>query len=871
MRGAFKLGWLACLAALPLPAAQASDAGEFFELRVRPVLAKNCYACHTDSHMGGLRLDSRGQVLKGGNSGPAIVPGDAERSLLVQAVSHTHDRLKMPPSGKLKDAEIADLKTWVNAGAVWPEGHTPAAAKPGYKITAEQRAFWAFQPLRNPSLPQVRNDAWAKGPIDRFILATLEARGLTPVRPADRRTLIRRATLDLIGLPPTPEEVDAFLKDPAPDAFAGVVDRLLASPHYGERWGRYWLDVARYSDDKLDSERDNPYPNAFRYRDWVIQAFNDDMPYDLFVKAQIAGDLLADAPKYEAGLGFYALSPEFQDDRVDATTRGFLALTVACAQCHDHKFDPIPTQDYYSLLGVFNNTESHEYPLAPEKVVAAYRAQKEKLDKREKELKEFAARQAGELADILAEKTARFLLASRKLDSADALDKDVLARWEKYLAKRDHEHQFLKRWDELAGANAPVAELRKAAQDFQNLLMAVNEEKKVIDQKNRITLGLNPSREDLSRASLLSLERDKYVLWSDVFEEPKGVLYFGTEQIARYLQGEWKDHLERLRAEVKDLKAQLPAQYPFLHGIADGTKQKKQRVYLRGSEDNPGEEAPPRFLAILSAPARKNFSRGSGRLELAEAISDPRNPLTARVMVNRIWQHHFGQGLVRTPSNFGQLGDRPSHPELLDYLAARFVENHWSMKAMHREIMLSAAYQLSADYSAKAYAEDPENRLLWRANRRRLDIEALRDTLLSVAGDLDLSAGGPPARFDAQNKRRTVYGYVSRRKLDGMLALFDFPNPNNTSEQRMATNVPLQRLFFMNGDLVAQESKRLASRLGAVAGEREGIRRAYRLVFDREPRPEEMNLGLEFLKASKDAWTQYAQVLLSSNEVSYVE
>jgi len=857
MRRAIKLALITSIAALlewcaagPLAAAEADNPGEFFELRVRPVLAKNCYTCHTESQMGGLRLDSRERVVKGGNSGPAILPGDAEHSLLIQAVSQTHARLKMPPGGKLKDDEIASLKNWVNAGAVWPETGPVIAVKSEYKITPEQRAFWSFQPVHDAAPPQVRHAAWVKGPIDRFILAGLEARDLTPAPAADKRTLIRRATFDLIGLPPTPAEVDAFEKDSAPDAFAKVVDRLLASPHYGERWGRYWLDVARYSDDKLDSERDNPYPNAFRY-----------------------GDLLPgdERVKNEAGLGFYALSPEFQDDRVDATTRGFLGLTVACAQCHNHKYDPIPAQDYYSLLGIFNNTEPHEYPLAPESIVAVYRTRKEKVEKQEEALKDFVARQGGELADILAEKTARFLMASRKLAPAEGLDPTTSARWEKYLAKRDREHPYLKRWDELAARDASPEEFQKAAREFQDALLAINTEKKIVDDKNHITLGLHPSRDDLSSASLISLDRDKYILWRDVFEEPKGVLYFDEKRIGPYLQGEWKAHLDQMQAELKTLKAVLPPVYPFLHGIEDAKTLKTQRVYLRGNHDSLGEDAPPRFPAILSDGTRQTFTHGSGRLELAEAIVDPRNPLTARVMVNRIWQHHFGQGLVRTPSNFGQLGDRPSHPELLDYLARRLVESKWSVKAMHREIMLSAAYQLGTEYSAKAAADDPENRLLWRANRRRLDIEAIRDTLLFVAGDLDLSSGGPPQRLNADNKRRTVYGLVSRRKLDGMLALFDFPNPNNTSEQRMATNVPLQRLFFMNGDLVAQESASLAKRLSAEAGDRARIRQAYRLVFEREPSGEEMTLGLTFLQESHEAWPRYAQVLLSSNELSFVE
>ncbi|MFN7992496.1 MAG: PSD1 and planctomycete cytochrome C domain-containing protein [Bryobacteraceae bacterium] len=870
MPRALKLAWLAPLAALPLAGAEATNPAEFFELNVRPVLARSCYGCHTEARSGGLRLDSRGEILKGGNSGAAIMPGDAEHSLLIQAVSQTHERLKMPPGGKLKESEIANLKAWVNGGAVWPDT-TPASSQPKYQITAEQRAYWAFQPVREPTPPSVRNSVWAKTPIDRFILAALEQHGLEPAQPAGKRALIRRATFDLTGLPPTPEEVDAFLNDAGPNAFSRVVDRLLASPHYGERWGRYWLDVSRYSDDKLDSERDNPYANAFRYRDWVIQALNDDMPYNAFVKAQIAGDLLPEPERSKslAGLGFYALSPEFQDDRVDATSRGFLGLTVACAQCHNHKFDPIPTQDYYSLLGIFNNTEIHEYPLAPDDVVAAYRARKEKIEKGEKELKEYVERQGDELAGILAGKTTRYMLAARKLSKADGLDGEVLERWQRYLDKKTRKHPYLKLWDELVARDAATADFEKAAREFQDLVLAVNEEKKLIDQKNRITLGLNPSRDDLSSASLLSLERDKFVLWEDIFDDPHGVLSFGTEALGKRLQGEWKEHLERLQADVKEWKAALPPQYPFLHGIAEAPKFKTQRIYLRGNQDSLGDEAPPRFLAILSGPARTNFSHGSGRLELAEAITDPRNPLTARVMVNRIWQHHFGQGLVRTPSNFGQLGDRPSHPELLDYLAARFVAGGWSIKAMHREIMLSAAYQESADYSEKAFAIDPENRFLWRANRRRLDVESLRDSLLFVAGDLDPAAGGPASRLGPENKRRTVYGYVSRRKLDGMLALFDFPNPNNTSESRMTTNVPLQRLFFMNGDLVATASKDLVRRVGEQGGDRERIRRAYRLVYERHPSAEEMRLGLEFLRSGN--WNQYAQVLLSSNEVSYVD
>jgi len=376
----------------------ADDPRHDFEMQVRPVLAKNCWPCHSQSAMGGLRLDSRQAALKGGKSGAAIVEGKSADSLLIQAVTHTHERLKMPPSGKLSDTEVAALRTWIDNGAYWPADDKPEKQAGGeYKITPEQRAFWAFQPVRKPAVTDS---------IDKFILDRLQHEGLKPVGRADKRTLIRRATLDLTGLPPTSDEGDAFLKDSSPDAFAKVVDRLLASPRYGERWGRYWLDVARYSDDKFNSTEEELHPNAWRYRNWVIHAFNADMPYDRFVKAQIAGDTIGEP----AGLGFYALSPEMQDDRVDATTRGFLGLTVACATCHDHKFDPIPTKDFYSLQGVFSSTKLDEYPLAPKDVVEAWKTRKKELDHQQKAVDKFYGTQRELLAEVLAAQAGRYLM-----------------------------------------------------------------------------------------------------------------------------------------------------------------------------------------------------------------------------------------------------------------------------------------------------------------------------------------------------------------------------------------------------------------------------------------------------------------------------
>jgi hypothetical protein len=894
------LGWLLILQ-MPALAAQGGgneQAMEFFENRIRPVLAKRCLACHTESRMGGLQLDTREGLLKGGNSGPAIVPHDPDNSLLIQAVRRTHERIKMPPPGKLPDEEIADLTTWVKMGALWPESRaalSPSNQKGNYVITAEQRAFWAFQPVRKPPLPRVKDNAWPKSPIDQFILSKLEEKGLRPVKPAKRRALIRRATFDLIGLPPTPEEVDAFVNDSSPDAFAKVIDRLLASPHYGERWGRYWLDYARYADEKFARE-DAKYANAFRYRDWVMQAFNDDMPYDLFVKAQIAGDLIKpeNGQDLKAGLGFFGLSPQDQDDRVDVTTRVFLGLTGGCARCHDHKYDPISTKDYYSLLGIFRSTEYHEAALAPESVVGDYQQRKQKIKAQKEAIKEFTDKQANELGEILAGKTSKYMVAAWKVitgskpaaDSVaeeDKLDCETLERWIKYLQKPGKEHQYLKPWDDLlARGGGSLDDVKPIADAFQALVLSVTAEKKAIDDRNYVALGgAKGIKETKTRqfTNIESLEVKKYYLWRDLFSEPYsreafkaegGVLYYGPKQIDRFLSLEWRDHLQSMRGDLAALEKTLPPQYPFLHAIRDSEKPANIKVEIRGDPENLGEEAPRRFLGILCDGECPQFTRGSGRLELADAIASLKNPLTARVMVNRIWQLHFGQGIVRTPSNFGLLGDRPSHPELLDYLSSRFVENKWSVKAMHKEIMLSATYALSTEESPRNIAQDPENRLFWRANMiPRLDAESLRDALLAVSGNLDLSMGGPAAPLTDDNKRRTVYGYVNRNKLDRMLQLFDFPDPNTTSERRLITVGPLQQLYFMNSSFVALQAKALANRLNSAARNDTGkITLAYRLLFGRLPTQPEIRLGLDFLTQTHQGWAQYAQALLNSSEFS---
>ncbi|HJZ92259.1 MAG TPA: PSD1 and planctomycete cytochrome C domain-containing protein [Gemmataceae bacterium] len=689
---------------------------EFFEKQVRPLLVEKCQECHgSQKQKGGLRLDSRAAVLAGGSSGPVVVAGDPAKSRLVEAIGYA-DTLRMPPKGRLSTDQVATLTSWVKMGLPWPEtaGARPATTGSTLKVTAKDREFWSFRPVREPPLPTVKNQDLARSAVDRFILAKLEEKGLRPVVVADKRALIRRATFDLIGLPPTPDEIDAFLADESPEAFARVVDRLLASPHYGERWARHWLDIARYGEDQAHTFQARKYPDGFRYRDWVVKAFNTDMPYDRFVTEQIAGDLLDGPDRVDrlAATGYFALGPVYYgratadelDDRVDTLTRGFLGLTVACARCHDHKFDPIPTTDYYSLAGIFSSSDYKEHVLTPE------------------------------------------------------------------------------------GG---------------------------IDEK--------------------------------AVQEP-------TDKMA-------KD-------KKKDPRK------PVIHSLAEGAKTADLKVHIRGNPATLGEDAPRRFLTVLAGDDPPRFAKGSGRLELARAVASKDNPLIARVIVNRLWAWHFGRGIVGTPSNFGALGERPTHPELLDYLAARFMAEGWSIKTLHREIMLSATYQLGTKYDTRSAAVDPDNKLLWRMNRRRLEVEPWRDSMLAVAGNLDPTTGGPPADLSSpDNRRRTLYGSVSRHNLDPQLRLFDFPDPNLTSDRRPVTSVPLQQLFVLNSEFMARQAKSLAARvMAAEPVDSTRIRQAFLLTYGRPPNDRELRLGEEFLSVGgADAWEKYAHVLLSANEFAFVD
>lgn len=886
------------LALLSSSVVAGSEAADFFETRIRPLLVKNCFACHTDTQMGGLRLDARQNIMKGGSRGPAVKPGSPQGSLLIQAVTQSHPDLKMPPQGKLSPEQIEDLRAWIRDGAVWPEAQAAMAEQEPeqeYVIRPEYREFWSFQPVRKPETPGLDGDTWSRTDLDRFILEQLEQQDLRPGKRASKRMLIRRATLDLTGLPPTPKEVDDFVADSSPDAFAKVVDRLLDSPHYGERWGRHWLDLARYGAGVSSASRDSPYPHAYRYRDWVIDAFNRDMPYDRFVKAQLAADLFPEDERVDLlpALGFHALS-NHDVDRVDVTGRVLMGLTLGCAQCHDHKYDPIPTKDFYSLQGVFSSSRKHQYPLASDQVVQAYKDAKKRADDKKIEIDEFLKRVTDQLIDIFMTQTADYMTAAwRVMEGGEetgsvaretSLDEEILKKWVAFLNETDRDHPFLDEWDQSRRGATPER-TREMAERFQETLLAIHKEKREMDDVTYVRLGGAKgarNQGNRTRTPVEFIDPVKYYLWEDVaigphyragLQQPGGVYFLGPDEIERMLNPAWIRYLDRQEAELKSLEEAVPPLYPYIHGYRDSDEPKDLQVAIRGDKENLGPVAPRRFLRILSRGDPKPFAQGSGRWELAAAIASPGNPLTARVMVNRIWQHHFGRGIVTSASNFGRLGERPTHPELLDYLAVRFVESGWSVKSIHREMMMSATYQLSSGMIERNYEKDAENRYYWRFNmRKRLDAEALRDSMLAVAGNLDRTQGGPGKPLDDENHRRAVYGLVSRTQPNRMLTLFDFPDARNTASKRSVTMGPLQRLYFLNNSFVVQQAERLAERVEKEAGADHArrIRRSYELLYARPATNKEVKTGLKFLKSGDTSWTQYAQMLLASSEFTAV-
>jgi hypothetical protein len=926
-------GWSGISLAAPAAGPASAEGLELFEREIRPLLLAECDSCHgAKLQQGGLRLTDRAALLKGGDRGPALTPGDPGRSLLLRAVRH-EGALKMPPTRPLAPRQVESLERWIRLGAPWPARRAGGPVLGDQtRIFAESKRHWAYQPVRRPAPPRVKNAGWVRTPVDAFVLARLESAGLSPAPTADRRTLIRRVTYDLIGLPPSAAEVEAFVADTDPRAYDRVVERLLALPQYGERWGRHWLDVARYADTKdgvlmYGDARIRPY--AYTYRDYVIRALNEDTPYDQFVREQLAADQIEPPvePWRLAAQGFLTLGRQFDnnihdviDDQIDTVTRGFLGLTVSCARCHDHKYDAVPIADYYSLYGVFASSEAPvELPLItdappPPDFDTKYRQQKQQLEKMvadqyallsetaRQRVSDYVVHAATTAPDPL--ETAVFFLSL----SPEDLRPQIVARWRRLLERRaTPADPIFGPWSELMsgppadmaarcetvvarwrqrnpGANPLVAEALLAARpgDRAALARVYGDLLKRVYEESKATPAPSPTP---ARQELLQL-----------VSGPESPCFFPRVHTYYYMNRAEKDAYGGMRNGLDVLAVQNPGAPPRAMLLRDNSELYEPRVFQRGNPASPGDRVPRQFLKLLAGPARRPFPRGSGRLDLAEAIVHPQNPLTPRVLVNRVWMHHLGEPLVASPSDFGSRSSPPTHPELLDWLAAELRDptyrvsaapgspaRLWSLKHLHRVIVLSNTYrQASADRQASR-KRDPENRLLWRANRRRLDFEQMRDTLLAVSGELEARMFGRPDRdaLDPASRRRTVYALVDRQSLPEVFRAFNFAQPDQSIERRPNTTVPQQALFGLNSPFVAARARALAAR-PEVAGAPEPtgrVRALYRAVLAREPADAELAAGLSFLTtpASTGVPSQlsplerYAQVLLQTNEVMFLD
>jgi len=891
--------------------ASASENDHFFEAKVRPLLVDHCFNCHSVAKgkaKGGLRLDSRKGILEGGERGLAIVPGKPDESLLIKAVRRHDPDLQMPPDKALTSGQIATLETWIRNGAEYPVSPSAAPQK-------NAAPHWAFQPIHEPRIP----DSASSNPIDALIAAKLESKGLKPSTRADKRTLIRRAYFDLIGLPPTWEQVNDFERDESPLAFEKVVDQLLASPHYGERWGRHWLDVARYADTKdgvLMYGEDRIRPFAYTYRDYVIRAFNADVPFDRIIHEQLAADMIEPAvePWRLAALGFLTLGRMYDgnihdviDDRIDTMSRGLLGLTVSCARCHDHKFDPIPTTDYYSLYGVFTSCEQ---PLVLPQLDPEQRGPAEfekKYAAKKQQIERMLDEQYYLLSRTMRAQTADYLVrvATTPPDPMEtavvffSLDPDsvrlpLVAQWRRYIATHSSpDDPIFGIWHELIALPDADFEqkagiiLNKWQNDNRQVNQLVVEALRRVPPRNkadvaRVYGNLLAHVWEESRAAAESMGDDWDQLLA-VMSGPESPMYFPKSKTQPFMARAASDAFGKLNLELDKLAVNEPAAPPRAMVVFDSLVSIEPRVLVRGNPGRLGDFVPRQFLGAIAGPNRRPFTKGSGRLELAKAITDRDNPVTARVFVNRVWMHHFGQPLVDTPSDFGLRCGKPVQSELLDHLAASFRNDGWSLKALHRRIMLTATYQQSSRDRTECRQTDPENRLLWRMNRQRLDFEPMRDTMLAVSGSLDRTLGGRPVDVagDPQNKRRTVYGMVDRQSIPGVFRAFDFASPDQSVERRSQTTVPQQALFGLNGSFVMVQAERLINRpeVQSALEPADRIRSLYRIILQRNPDSDELRLSLEFLDRSAESdpksklsrWEQLAHVLLLTSELQYVD
>ncbi len=962
-----------CLSVLPLGMllvfaggmAQAEDAEKFafFESRIRPMLVKHCYECHSTGSKevkGSLVVDTAAGLLKGGDSGPSIVIGKPDESPLIEALRY--DGLEMPPAGKLPEQVLKDFEHWVKIGAPDPRAGEVVTADVRTIDIEQGRKFWAFQPVADPAIPDTLDTTWPRSSLDAFTLSRLEQAGLKPADDADRAVLVRRLYFDLTGLPPTPEQLAAAVADTAPDAIAQLVDRLLESPQYGEHWARHWLDVARYADSN-GSDFNATFHNAWRYRNYVIRAMNEDKPYNQFVREQIAGDLLpyeSDAQRTEqvVATGFLMLGTKMLserdklklqmdvvDEQINTVGSAFMGLTLGCARCHDHKFDPIPTRDYYALAGIFRSTrtlqgESQQYVSTWKKVPLPAPAEQvavvEQYEQQTKELKAQIA--AAKKALDTAEARVKEIAAGNNSLTVDDADAELAGNWK----KSTYSSNFVGRGyihDDMLDKGEKTVEFRleipksanyevrmsynAAAGRAKRVPVAIQhsggEAEVFVDQTKKPNVdGLYQRLGNflfeagkIASVTISTTGTTGHVIVDAVqFVEvdPAGKPVVDKSAAESPMAETAKAEAKNRKAEVEQLDKQLEALVenapePLPLAFAPGELEPDDcEICIRGEHRNLGSKVPRGFVQVAMSSDQQEVSPGeSGRRELADWMASAKHPLTSRVMVNRIWQHLLGEGIVRSVDNFGELGQRPTHPELLDHLAHRFATPvdaggwGWSIKSLVREITLSRTYQMSSKYDEESWQTDPENRLLWRANLRRLPAEAIRDSMLAISAAIDYTPGESPvpglgtlvnnnsadakAFQRSQSSKRSVYLAVIRSELPPILTVFDFADPDLVVGKRPVTNVPAQALLLMNSPFVMDCAKQTAQRLTKTqaASPQLLVESTYQLVVSRTPTDAEVQRALAFLQLSDEPslpagddlvgrLTQFVHVLLASTE-----
>jgi hypothetical protein len=908
-----------------LPAAP-GDQAKFFENRVRPLMAEKCQSCHgREKQQASLRLDSKMGVLSGGENGPAVIAGQVDQSMIIQAVRR--EGLEMPPDEPLTEDEIAVFEKWVRDGAYWPQetasmesialGDQDAIRKQGSK-------HWSFQPISHPQPPTVGDSFDVRNPIDAFIAATLSERKLDPLPDTDKQTLVRRAYFDVTGLPPPLKVADGFISSSDPKAYEQIVDNLLASKEYGQRWGRYWLDLARYADTRdWMAQTDERYPFAYTYRDYVIRSINEDKPYDQFIREQLAADLISqdEHSPILAALGFLTVGPRFRNDineqiadRVDSVTRGLMGLTVACARCHDHKYDPITIEDFYALYGVFGSTDlTEDYPTieAGKKVSADQRqAYEEARAAKVKEKEEFIDKLRKDAIADIEKNLQTYMLAAYETGVGNTIDiRGAISKYkteepgtvglEDSLTRISRDKTLLRHKVYGPLHYGLTLDDKNFSERYANWLTKASEAK--YDQRIVEALSTKPianRRQFIERYAeifnaALSGEKkgvtDSKTL-AEVLREPKGLLDLAPNSVVAGFRvlGTGRKKMGELDTAIREIDAVHPGSPPRAMVVAEREQPITPFVFLRGDSSRRGDRVSRRYISYFEKGEPQPFSKdNSGRLDLAEKIVSPDNPLTARVAVNRVWMRYFGTGLVDSPDDFGLRSNPPSHPELLDWLASQLIDNGWSMKWLHRTILTSSAYRRTSVVPKNFIANelDPENHYLWRQNRRRLDFEATRDTMLAVSGELDRSLDGHSVKLSEQpySLRRTVYAYVDRVELDPMLRVFDFASPLASAANRAKTTIPQHALFVMNHPFVIERVQTIADKVRPAESDKDsvmrGINAIFRRMLGRIPTTAERAAAFQFLTTPVSTeglkraspWTYVMLPIDESDKPSFIE